>query len=92
MRDAYDQMLVQKSINEEHIMNAAYEYGVLEMYLVGGVHDYFLDLPDWAEDFIEDGQNNGRPQFTAEELFVMAHEYDMREFGSFANFYPFPKL
>jgi len=92
MRDAYDQMLIQKSIDEESIINSAYEYGVLEIYLVGNVFDYFLDLPEWAEDFIEDGQVNGRQHFTAEELFIMAHEYDVRKFGSFANCYPFPKL
>lgn len=92
MRDAYDQMLVEKSIFEEITVNAAYEYGVLELYLAGTTVDYFVDLPDWAEDFIEDGRVNGRQQFTAEELFIMAHEYDVREFHSFANCYPFPKL
>jgi len=87
-RDLYDQMLVMKSISEEILIEAAIEYGALELYLLGGFADYRISsAPVWASDFIYEGQTSQRFNFTAEELLIRAHEYDKRELG-LANFFP----
>ena len=95
MRSDYDTWLIMRGIGEEIVMHAAIEYGVIEEYLVGGFEDYMIssyciDNP-WILNFIEEGRTQQRFYHTAEELFILAHEYDVREFG-LKNMWPFPYI
>ena len=75
MRDIYDTYLVLKGMDEEAFVNNAVYYGILRDYLPGNTVDYFVDNIEEIDMWADDGHNNWRDQFTAEELYIRAHEY-----------------
>ena len=91
MRDEYDTMLIEKGIFDDIKANAAIKYGIVELYLVGDMDDYIVTTPEWwVLNFIEEGRTQQRHDFTAEELFILAHEYDVANLG-LGNMWPQPK-
>lgn len=81
-RDGYDAWLIDKSIAEEMNIEYALKLGIMSDYLLGDEIDYYVEDPeDYERDFRDEGMAVQRYGYTAEELFIAAHEFDKKMIG-----------
>lgn len=79
---AYDfEMTFMRGYREEVVLEHGIQVGILSDYLAGEPEDYtdltrFDDLHDLYLSSVQEGRECQRFDYTAEELFIWAHEFD----------------
>lgn len=82
-RDYDWHVTIGRGMAEEHIMDRGITVGILRDYLVGDIESDYCrpsdDLYDLYLRSVAEGYRDQRFGYTAEELFVWAHEFDDEE-------------